>query len=153
MEQTGPGRTEPPEVFENALVFFLEERDESDPTYLEWLAAHGLKYTRHNVPFFLKTTPGSTPRQPNEREVRALTLAIEALAQFFKEYERVLHGPFLPIEGLTYQARVPSGSDQVVVDVQFPPQGYDWNEDLADEWDEGPESQGQSELRYGDGEE
>src|SRR5918911_1519121 len=104
MGQMESGGAEPREVFDNALVFFLEERDESDPTYLEWLGPHGLKYTRHNVPFFLKTAPGSTPRQPNEREVRALTLAIEALAQFFKEYERILQGPFLPIEGLTYQA-------------------------------------------------
>src|SRR5919202_3084839 len=136
MGQMEPGRAEPPEVFENALVFFLEERDESDPTYLEWLAAHGPQYTRHNVPFFLKTTPGSTPRQPNEREVRALTLAIEALAQFFKAYERVLHGPFLPVQGLTYQATVQNNSNKVAVDVRFPPENYDWNEDLADERNE-----------------
>jgi hypothetical protein len=147
MGQMESGRAEPPEVFDNALVFFLEDRDESDPTYLEWLAAHGLKYTRHNVPFFLKTAPGSTPRQPNEREVRALTLAIEALAQFFKEYERVLQGPFLPVEGLTYQATVPNNSNKVAVDVRFPPQGYDWSEDLADERDEDAESHGEAELQ------
>ena len=136
MEQTGPGQAAPPEVFETSLVFFLEDRDESDPTYLEWLTTHGLKYTRHNVPFFLKTAAGSKPRQPDEREVRALTLAIEALAQFFKEYERVLQGPFLPVEGLRYQAHVQHNADKVAVDVQFPPENYDWDEDLADEWDE-----------------
>src|SRR5919199_3016481 len=136
MGQMEPGRAEAPEVFDNALVFFLEERDESDPTYLEWLAAHGLKYTRHNVPFFLKTALGSTPRQPNEREVRALILAIEALAQFFKDYERVLHGPFLPVQGLTYQATVQNNSNQVAVDVRLPPENYDWNEDLGDERNE-----------------
>src|SRR3989440_5023848 len=136
MEQMEPGRAEPPEVFENSLVFFLEEKDESDPTYLEWLTTHGLKYTRHNVPFFLKTAAGSKPRQPDEREVRALTLAIDALAQFFKEYERVLQGPFLPVEGLSYQAHVQNNSDKVAVDVRFPPENYDWDEDLADEWDE-----------------
>jgi hypothetical protein len=148
-----PGRAEPPEVFDNALVFFLEDRDESDPTYLEWLAAHELKYTRHIVPFFLRTAPGSTPRQPNEREVRALTLAIEALAQFFKAYERVLHGPFLPMQGLRYQATVQHNADKVAVDVRFPPENYDWSEDLADEREEDTESHGLAEPRHGDGEE
>jgi hypothetical protein len=136
MGQMEPGRAEPPEVFENSLVFFLEDRDESDPTYLEWLAAHGLKYGRHNVPFFLKTAAGSKPRQPDEQEVRALTLAIEALAQFFKEYERVFHGPFLPVEGLRYQAHVQNNADKVAVAVQFPPENYDRDEDLSDEWDD-----------------
>src|SRR5205085_7844222 len=122
MERTGPGRAEPPQVFENSLVFFLEEKDESDPTYLEWLTAHGLKHGRHNVPFFLRTAAGSTPQQPDEREVRALTLAIEALVEFFKDYERVLQGPFRPVEGLSYQAMVQNNSDKVAVNVQFPPE-------------------------------
>jgi len=152
MRQMEPGRAAPPEVFDNALVFFLEDKDESDPTYLEWLAARGLKYTRHNVPFFLKTAAGSTPRQPNEREVRALTLAIEALAQFFKAYEHVLQGPFLPVEGLSYQATIQNNSDKVAVDVRFPPENYDWAEDLADELDEDTESHGESESQNGDGE-
>jgi hypothetical protein len=153
MGQMESGRAELPEVFDNALVFFLEDRDESDPTYLEWLAAHGLKYTRHNVPFFLKTAAGSTPQQPNEREVRALTLAIEALAQFFKDYERVLHGPFLPVQGLSYQATVQHNADKVAVDVRFPPENYDWDADLADELDEDTQSHGESEPQYGDREE
>jgi hypothetical protein len=40
------------------------------------------------------------------------------------------------VEGLRYQAHVQHTVDKVAVDVQFPPENYDWDEDLADEWDE-----------------
>jgi hypothetical protein len=115
-----------PEIRENSLVFFLEERDESDPTYVEWLKERGLKFTRENVPFFLKTVPGETPRPPDEREVRALASAIDAIARFFKQFGRQIATGMIPLAG--YALTEVSTDTGTVREVRFPPPDYDWTD-------------------------
>ena len=134
----GAGGEEPPtDAFENGLVFFLEQKDECDPTYLEWLAAHKLPSSRQHVPLFLKTEAETAPRPPNEREVAALTAAIEAATQFFKQHQRILKGGMLPLLGLTHEAHTGGASgNKFMVAVQFPPPDYDWEMALSDDVEE-----------------
>ncbi|MDP9374619.1 MAG: plasmid pRiA4b ORF-3 family protein [Chloroflexota bacterium] len=132
---------------ENALVLFYSDEEESDPTYLEWLAERGLTYTASvGVPWFLRTAPGEEPRQPDVREVAALTLALEAVNGFLTRHGRGLAGT-VPEEELTAVIRVESAAGTVPVEVRYPPAEYLEDEVLAgldapgeaDETDEPPE--------------
>lgn len=93
------------ELIEDSLTVFFSPAAESDPTYVEWLAAHGLKYpSKQGVPSFLALDKGQEHgRQPSAREARALTLALDALAHFFRMYHRALEGgpgPFIAMQKL-----------------------------------------------------
>ena len=138
MAEQGLGVTVPQqEVMQHSLVVFYDDVDEIDPTYLEWMARHGLKYpSRQGVPSCFRTAPQAEPRRPNEREITALTLALEATNQFFSHHARALQGPFLPTESLSYRARVGSGSSAVVVEATFPPPGYEIEAGTTEDLDE-----------------
>jgi hypothetical protein len=131
MTNQGEGQTVEEQIHEQSLVFFLDERDETDPTYIEWLKKHGLKVSRDNVPLFLRTIPGETPHPPNERETRALTVAIDAVERFFKQFGQQLQTGLIPLSGYALtENMVDTGA---VREVRFPPLGYDWSADLAEE--------------------
>ncbi|MEO7001687.1 MAG: hypothetical protein ABI068_07735 [Ktedonobacterales bacterium] len=73
---------------EDALAVFYESPDEIDPTYLEWLDAHAIKYsTRTNVPAFYRMTKGIGSRPPSTRETQAFILAVDALNQFYSSQQ------------------------------------------------------------------
>lgn len=120
------------ELVEDGLACLFNPKDECDPTYLEWMDAHRLKApSREGVPNFLKTVAGQEPQNPDQREVKALTLALEALNQFFSHSHTTLQGPLTPDEPITYQAHLAGG---VTVDVSYTPQeDEDDEEDLFDE--------------------
>lgn len=122
------------EEMEDCLAVYLEHVEEVDPTYLEWLEEHGLKYpSRQGIPSFQRMVQGAEPREPNAQEVKTLTLAIEALNQFFSKYHEVLDGPFLPLEEIVYNARIgdtkTKGSPVAQVELLFPPPDYEWDDD------------------------
>jgi hypothetical protein len=119
------------ELVEDGLACLFNPKDECDPTYLEWMDAHRLKApSREGVPNFLKTVAGQEPMNPGEREVKAMTLALDALNQFFSHFHSTLQGPLTPNEPLTYQARLADGT---VVDVSYTPQEMEEDEDMLDD--------------------
>jgi hypothetical protein len=119
------------DIAEECLVCFFNPKEECDPTYLDWMAEHRLKPpSREAVPTFLKTLPGQEPQEPqDEREISAMTLALEALNQFFSHFRATLEAGPTPDETLTYQAHVSGGA---LVEVSFTPSeemGEDWLDD------------------------
>lgn len=132
------------EKVEDALVLYLEEVDEVDPTYLEWLDERRLKYpSKQAVPFFMRALKGGEVRQPNENEVKSLILALDALTQFCNKNQRTLEQGLLPEEGLNFTAQVRGAGEKgktaaqiATVEVTFPPPGFDWDEDEEDWEDE-----------------
>jgi hypothetical protein len=125
------------ELVEDGLACLFTPKDDCDPTYLEWMEAHRLKSpSREGVPNFLKTLAGQEPMNPGEREAKAMTLALEALNQFFSHFHATLQEPLTPGVPLTYQARLSGGT---VVDVSYTPQEMEEDEEMFDEDDEGDE--------------
>src|SRR4051812_13496713 len=58
------------EKMEDSVVVYFDSTEEVDPTYLEWLDEHKLKYpSREAVPTFHRIVKGSGPRPLNLREV------------------------------------------------------------------------------------
>ncbi len=127
LDMTNQDESAAPQIHENSLVFFLEERDESDPTYVDWLKECGLKFTRENVPFFLKAIPGQEPHPPGEREVTALASAIDAIERFFKQFGPQIATGMIPLTG--YALTEVSTDTGTVREVRFPPPDYDWSDD------------------------
>ena len=124
-----------PQGTENSLVMFLNTKDESDPTYLAWLKERALKYpSREGVPYFIRTDDQGTIGSPNERETRALTLALDALNQFFKRFEFEIDDGFEPPATLELAARVATEAGPVRVPVAFPPPDYEWTDDDIADW-------------------
>jgi predicted RNase H-like HicB family nuclease len=134
MEQEGPSREEVLENIEDCLALYLEDIEEVDPTYLEWLEDHGLKYpSKKGIPSFQRLVRDGEPRPPNVREIKTLTLAIEALNQFFSKFRDELDSEYLPMEDLHFTARVGEKDKAVPINVSFPPPGYEYDEDDEDE--------------------
>ena len=78
---------DPLALTEDALAIFFESPDEIDPTYLEWLDTHAIKYSkRTNIPAFYRMTRGIGSRAPTTRETQALLLALTALNQFYNAH-------------------------------------------------------------------
>lgn len=105
VERPAPTAAQMRELIEDSLTVFYSPAAESDPTYLGWLAAHSLKYpSKQGVPSFLALETGvEHGRQPNAREARALTLALDALATFFRLNRGALEGgpgPFITMQRL-----------------------------------------------------
>ena len=134
LDETAPPA--PKEVFETleeGLVCFFDTDQEIDPTYLEWMEEHGFKApSRQAVPTFLKTSPGQEPQEPNERETRAMTLALEALNQFFSRFRAPLEeqsaSPGVP---LRLQARLRDGA---LGEVSFTPSEEMYEEEEEEGW-------------------
>ncbi len=127
------------DISEEGLVCFFDSKDESDPTYLDWMAEHGLKPpSREGVPTFLKTLPGQEPREPtDEREIKAMALALEALNQFFSHFRAALEAPLTPNETLTHKARVGGAT----IEVSFTP-----SEDMYEAWPDDDEEAEEPDL-------
>ncbi len=134
-------------IMEEGMVCFFNPKDECDPTYLDWMAQHSLKPpSREGVPTFLKTLPGEEPREPqDEREIKALTLALEALNQFFSHFRATLEAPLTPNETLTHRARLGGAT----VEVSFTPTEdmyNDWLDEELEEPDEPPSASASTTL-------
>ncbi len=122
LDQEGLSPDQVQELMEDALVCFFNAQDESDPTYLEWMRTHKLKAPdEEGVPTFLKTSADGPPRQPNEREVQALTLALEALNQYFSQFGEQLDAGAEPGVPLVHTAHITVGTEQITVPVNFTP--------------------------------
>jgi hypothetical protein len=118
----------------DALVFSFDPQDELDSSYLEWLEEHGVRIgKRRQVPSFFRSLEGQEPRDLNDREVRALTLGIEAMNAFFTQQGNLLSSGLIQVEPVTLEAQLGSGGEQRTVAVTFPAPGFDWDdeEDLA----------------------
>lgn len=71
-------------AIEDSLVVYFDTEEDSDPFYLEWLADRRLKVAgRDAVPAFHRMVEHSGPIRPTPQEVVALTVALEALNNFF----------------------------------------------------------------------
>ena len=86
------------DLIEDSLVVFFNDPDEEvDATYLEWLDAQRVKHHRGRlVPVFHRMVAHTGPLNPSDREVRALTLGLDALAQFFKSQKRAIAQRYPP---------------------------------------------------------
>lgn len=116
--------TEP--MIRDSLVFFLENRGDVDPTYVEWLTAHGYKLpARQKVPTFFSIHEDGRHDPLSTREVTALTLAIEVLNGFFDTHSSVLRGIEPPTDLVYHLDR----SGEPAVEARFPPAGFEWDDD------------------------
>jgi hypothetical protein len=107
---------EPPR--ENALAMYFDTAEESDPTYLEWLQERDLSLASRNaVPSFVRTRRNGEPRLPTDREMRALTLALQAVNGFLSRFRRRLATPFVSFEPLVSEVKVPTGQS---LEVRWP---------------------------------
>jgi hypothetical protein len=103
---------------QDALALYFEDVREADPTYLEWMKRQGLTVpARGNVPMFWRIRRRGDPRPPNEREVRALTLALEATNGFLSRHRRELARDIFPYEPLVAAIPTPTGRE---IQVQWP---------------------------------
>jgi hypothetical protein len=120
-------------VHENGLVVFFSPDEETSDSYREWLKAHGVKGpTRRTTPSFHRTS-ASDPRPPDARETRALTLALEGLAQFFGQHGRTLREDYFVEEAVSTRALVGEGETRALVEVSFPAEGFDFADDEDDD--------------------
>lgn len=113
-----------PELQESIALTF-DPKEDTDPTYLDWLAAHGItRFSRWGVPYFMRTSPGQEPGLPDEREARAVTLALQALDQAMKDFDPALAGPIFAGETFSYVAEIGRGAEARAIEVAVPPPGY-----------------------------
>lgn len=119
----------PPE--QECLVCFFDPEEETDPSYVEWLEEHNISFEGYDVPTFLRTGHDFEPREPNEPEVQALTLALAATNQFLVAHRQSLRqamGP--PPGGLRHTAHIGGKKRGQAIEVLLPPPGYDVDADL-----------------------
>jgi hypothetical protein len=117
-ELAGQMEAEAGPPMENAVVAFFDTAEDSDPTYLEWLRERDLPLASRNaVPSFLRTRRNGEPRLPTDREVRALTLALQAVNGFLTRFRRRLATPFVSFEPLVTEVKVPTGQS---IEVRWP---------------------------------
>jgi hypothetical protein len=130
MMQSGIGGADSMMPQQSSLALLFGPAEDEDPTYLDWLKERDLKApSREGVPSFYRTAAGEQPRQPNEREVRAMVLAVDALNQYFSKHANTLQGPMLSTEPLLFATRVESAGEPVAVTVTFPPRDWDFDAD------------------------
>ena len=122
------------EMMEDGLVCFFNTKDETDPTYLDWLKAQKIKVpAREGIPLFLRTNVGQQPSAPGEREVQAMTLALQALNQFYSRFRRQLEAGPEPDVPLTLVAQTSLGGERVTVPVSFTPTA-EMYEEVDEDW-------------------
>ncbi len=128
------------EALEDCLLMFLDQEEEADPTYLEWLAARGVTFaSRQDVPSVSRTLRGGESRLPDAREARALTLALEGLNGFISKHRARLEDALALPDTLTHTTRVGEGRDRAAVTVTAPAPGFAWeDEDDGDDEDGAP---------------
>lgn len=131
-----------PAAVGDSIACLYDAPDELDPSYLDWLRAHGLDrfLQAELVPSFLRTVVDEAPRPPSAGEVRALTLTLQALAQFAGDLPSLLPEREEEVRQVTYEATARLGTEQVPVTLVYPPDEYLEALDEGDEPDaEAPE--------------
>ncbi len=119
---------------DDSLAVFFDDPDEANPTYLRWLEERQLPSPAGTVPTFLRVLPHERTRPPNARETRALTLALDALAQFLGSARAAPGNAAMtrdvPERPHTMRVRVRDGGSgdarPVTVLVSFPPPPEIW---------------------------
>jgi hypothetical protein len=130
---TGMDERQMRDAMEDCLVMFLEDEEESDPTYLDWLDDHDVKFaSRQDVPSVMRTMRGGESRLPNARETRALTLALEGLSGFISKHRARLEAATAPPGPMTHTTRVGVGRDRTSVTVTAPAPGFSWDDKYGD---------------------
>jgi hypothetical protein len=125
LAEQGPVGEQLAATVEDGLVGFFDPADERDPSYLDWLDDHKVKYSKQAVPMFLRIVAGGQAQPPNAREARALLLVFEGLSQFFSQQRRTLERGLLPEDGLKQQVQVDLGGQRVPVQITYPPEDYE----------------------------
>ncbi len=99
------------QVAANSLVAWYSEREETDPTYVDWIRKRKLPTaSKAATPTFLAMDKNGQEAPPNARETQALTLALDALNQFLTTYGRRLsEGAPEPIS-YTANVKMPAGA-------------------------------------------
>jgi hypothetical protein len=122
LEEEGLTESQVLELMEDGMVCLFNTKEDSDPTYLDWLKAHKIKVpAREGIPLFLKTHAGEHPGAPGEREVQALTLAFQALNQFYSHFRQQLEAGAEPDVPLTLITQASLSTERVTVPVSFTP--------------------------------
>ncbi len=130
---TGMDEQQMRDAMEDCLVIFLEDEEESDPTYLDWLDDHDIKFaSRQDIPSVMRTMRGGESRLPDAREVRALTLALEGLNGFISTHRARLAGATAPPDPLAHTTRVGTGRDRTPVTVTAPAPSFSWDDEYGD---------------------
>lgn len=128
---TGMDEQQMREAMEDCLLMFLEDEEEVDPSYLDWLDERGVTFaSRQDVPSFGRTMRGGESRLPNAREARALTLALEGLNGFISKHRALLQSALAPPGTLTHTTRVGEGRAKTPVAVTAPAPGFAWEDEL-----------------------
>lgn len=121
-------------LIEDGLTVFYTPIDESDPTYISWLAQRELKYpAKRGIPTFQRTIRGGEARQPDAHETRALIYALEALCQFFSQYRFALEAGMLFPGGYAHEVAVKDGATSYQVTIRYTPPEPVWIEDQEEE--------------------
>lgn len=118
---------------EDSLVVYFDDHDEANPSYLEWLKKHHVSvHPDDSVPTFWRVAPGGQARSPNEREVRALTLALRALNPFFKRLPETIAQMLETEHGVVQTTQIDESGQKVSVTVRYPPPEDVWPEEYND---------------------
>lgn len=121
----------------NCLLMYLNSEEDTDPTYLDWLKQHQITYaSAESVPFFLRTLEDGDVRTLNPQEVQSLTIAVEALTDFFTTQRSRLEDEGVPEEPITWQPQISPAGAAAPVTVTFPPPDYEWEDEEDEDEDE-----------------
>src|SRR5262249_2490013 len=116
---------EVPIARQNGIAVLFEDSSEADPTYYGWIKTHKLPVaSREALPLFLRTSRKGEPRQPQEHEVRAVTLALDALNRFFSKASRLLETITPDRLPVTQTVQVTSSAEPSSVRLTFPAPGF-----------------------------
>lgn len=114
----------PPQV--DALAIYLDPQKDSDPSYIEWLTAGKIAFTKSKVPSFYRMLEVGDPRPPTDRETRALLAALEALnAYFYAEGPLLRDQRYDLVAGRPLQTEVQVGTVRRMVSATWPAPGFD----------------------------
>ncbi|HVA89216.1 MAG TPA: plasmid pRiA4b ORF-3 family protein [Chloroflexota bacterium] len=117
----------------DSLICSFSPVDQCEPTYLEWLAAHGVPIPKRGmIPMlFRNAADEDEPRDLSDAETRAFTLAFTALNGFLDRYGKVLQSPLWPATPLEHAMQVTAGSATIPLETTFPAPGFDQEEEDA----------------------
>lgn len=110
----------------DSLICSFSPVEECDPTYLEWLKARGVPIPKQGLfpMLFRNAAEDEEPRDLNDAETRAFTLALEALSDFFAKFGPRLRDPAWPGETMELATTIPLGEEIVPVALAFPAPGF-----------------------------
>jgi hypothetical protein len=116
----------------DALVLYFDDREDASRSYLEWLDKQKVgPLPRDVVPTFGRLSREGEPRPPNEREVRAMTLAMSALEQFFAHVPEAAEATIATQKHAGQTVEVADGDRTVAITVTYPPPADVWPEQYS----------------------